>query len=152
MKMTFRIAITCLIACSTFAATTAFADDGATQVSGSLQETPTGTASLPNTVNPGDAVGQFDVDEVGHVSLDATDAQGLLAFDGAAGRAVTAPFGPWISLDQRYGEGIGYQSNYWSVRSFIPTSSVASATTWVARWEYLSVIAWLLWPSCPPIR
>jgi len=124
MKMTFRIALTCLIASSTIA--TAFADDGAAQVSGSLQESPSGSVSISDAVTPVSSAGsaspieQFKVDPVGHVSLGAIDAQGYFEFDSAAGQAVTAPFGPWISLDQRYGEGIGYRENYYNVRSFLP--------------------------------
>ena len=115
MKTMLRITRTLLIVCTTFALSGANAAE--------TSDTPSG----PPTPENGE--GQATVDGPNGASTPsgqyvygrgpAPEWQGG-SYSDDMGYAVAAPFGPWITIDGRFGDGMGYDGSYYNVSAFNP--------------------------------
>jgi hypothetical protein len=110
-----RITRTLLIVCTTFALSVANAAENSDAPSGPpTPENGEGQATVGGQNDASTPSGQYV-----YGRGPAPDWQGSSYADDM-GYAVAAPFGPWITLDGRFGDGLGYDGSYYNVSVFNP--------------------------------
>jgi len=112
MKTTLRITSTFLIVCTTFALSVANGAENSDAPSGPpTPENGEGNAAVDGQNGTSTPSGQY-------VYGRGPAPGGSYADD--MGYAVAAPFGPWITIDGRFGDGLGYDGSYYNVSAFNP--------------------------------